>query len=282
VPLPEQLSSTPLLVRKSDGATLYATRDLAAIRFYVREFAPDLVLQCVGAEQSLHFRQVYYAAKAAGYMGETQFVHVANGLVRLPEGKMSTRKGRTIRLEDLLDEAAAKMTQILDEKGCEVMGAERATLVEQLAVGAVKFADLGRDRTGDITFTWEAALSFDGYAAPYLMYTHARARSVLRKAEVAAKLPVPQSFAPAERALVLGLLRYPLVLAEAAAGFAPHVLAQYLFGLAQSFNAFYQSLPILNAESPAEREARLYLVQRSSEVLAAGLGVLGVGAPERM
>jgi len=292
VEFPEEFSPSPLLIQKSDGATLYATRDLATVKFYVSEFHPDLVLQCVGAEQSLHFKQFYDAAARAGYLGDTTFVHVKNGLVRLPEGKMSTRGGKTVRLEDLLDTAAEKMTAILDEKNCDIDGDERTQLIESLAVGAVKFADLGRDREGDITFTWDDALSFEGYAAPYLMYTHARAKSILRKSSD--ELTPPQSppsgggsgfgefTEPAERALAMKLLQFTAAVEKSASSYKPHHIAQYLFDLAQEFNSFYHHVSVMNAEQESEKQLRLALVGKVAEILKVGLGLLGISAPERM
>lgn len=281
IPFPPEVSQSPLLIQKSDGATLYATRDLAAVRFYVREFAPDLVLQCVGAEQSLHFRQFYDAARRAGWMGETQFVHVTNGLVRLPEGKMSTRKGRTIQLEQLLDEAEEKMRAVLTEKNCEIAGEAREQLIRDLALGAVKFADLGRARESTITFTWESALSFEGYAAPYLMYTHARACSILRRVPAADVTDFAQFSDPAERALALLLDRFTETVQAAASSYHPHVVAQFIYEVAQSFNTFYHRLPVAQATG-TEQAVRRQLVATTADVLRVGLGLLGIAAPERM
>lgn len=295
VSFPEEFSPSPLLIQKSDGATLYATRDLATVRFYVSEFHPDLVLQCVGAEQSLYFRQMYEVARMAGWMESTQFVHVANGLVRLPEGKMSTRSGRIVKLEKLLDEAEDKMRAILDEKNCEVAGESREQLIRDLAIGAIKFADLGKAREGNITFTWESALSFDGYAAPYLQYAHARISSLLEKVgefDPVRPPSVPPSRGegeakgvifghPAERALALRLAEFVPAVLDAADSQHPHVVAQYLFELAQEFNQLYQAVPVATA-AESERNLRATLALRTRETLRTGLGLLGIAAPDRM
>ena len=283
---PPEMSDTPLLIRRSDGGTLYATRDLAAVKFYMEHYAPDRVLQVVGSEQSLYFRQFYDAAVRAGWMTAGQFVHVANGLVRLPEGKMSTRKGRVVVLEGVLDEAETRVRAVLDEKKCDVVGEEREQLVKDIALGAIKFSDLGHSREKNIVFTWEAALSFDGYAAPYLQYTHARCVSLLAKAGASdvgsLELPGGATLVTAEeRALALKLGQFQVAVARGAAEYHPHVIAGYLFDLAQVYNSFYQSVPVNGAEGDV-RLVRLYMVGKVAEVLRVGLGMLGIKAVGRM
>ena len=280
VEFPEEFSPSPLLIQKSDGSTLYSARDLATIKFYLSEFNPDLVLQCVGSEQSLYFRQVYDTAKRAGWIKEGKFVHVENGLVRLPEGKMSTREGRVVGLEELLDESEKRISDILKEKGCGVDGGKREELVKTLGVGAVIFSDLGQSRESNVTFSWEKALSFDGYSAPYLQYTYARANSILKK-EKDREIEFDSFFDPMERRLAIKLIRFREMVKEASEGYHPHIVARYLFELAQVFNNFYQSLPVLSAEKD-EKQLRLALVKKTADVLKKGLSLLGIGTPERM
>ena len=282
VEFPEAFSPSPFLIQKSDGATLYATRDLATIRFRRDEFAPDRVLYCVGADQILHFRQLFNTAERLNWSKVGGLVHIVSGMVSLPEGKMSTRSGRTIRLGDLLDTAEEKMREIIATKNCEVEGAEREQLIRDLSVGAVKFADLGRDRESNITFSWEQALSFEGYAAPYLMYTHARAKSILRKASEVSDIDFQSFSDPAERVLAMKLLQFSVAVEKAATSYKPHHIAQYIFDLAQEFNSFYHHASVMNAESELEKQLRLALVTQTAEILKVGLGLLGITAPERM
>ena len=284
VSFPEEFSSTPLLIQKSDGATLYATRDLATVKFYISEFKPDLVLQCAGAEQSLHFRQFYDTAIRAGWITEGQFVHIKNGMIALPEGKMSTRKGRVILLESLLDEAEQRIETILEEKKCEITGEERKNLISTLGIGAVIFADLGQTLESNITFTWEKALNFEGYSGPYIQYTYARSQSILRKNEESiAPLSLEKiSFSdPSERALAFLLTQFHETVLQAAKSYHPHIIAQYIFDLAQKFNAFYHAVPVLKSANP-EKSIRLFLTQKTGEILKQGLGLLNIQAPERM
>lgn len=275
----------PLLFRKSDGSTLYSTRDLSTIDYRLDRFKPKKIVYAVGSDQELYFKQLFKVAEK--FFGEglknTELVHAKFGMVRLPEGKMSTRKGRVIRLEDLLDEAEEKMKVVLAEKNCEIADAEREKLIKDLAIGSVKFADLGHGRESDITFTWESALSFEGYAAPYLMYTHARACSILRKAGEFTLLQNIEKFStPIERQLALKLDKFVGVVDEAAQSYHPHLIATYIYELAQDFNNFYHKSHVLNAESEELKRLRLGLVKQTAGIIKTGLGLLGIEAPEKM
>ncbi len=280
VSFPEKLSSSPLLIQKSDGATLYATRDLAAIKFYKKEFKPDMVLQCVGSEQALYFRQVYDTAKRAGWIKEGEFINVQNGLIRLPAGKMSTREGTVIRLEDLLIEAEERTRKILEERKSELEENEKEELVNMISIGSIIFSDLGQSREDSITFTWDKALSFDGYAAPYLQYTYARARSILRK-----KTPLHFEFknfsSKEERKLAFKLSLFKHEVSKAAETFHPHIIARYIFDLAQTFNNFYNTTRVIDS-SPEEKDLRLELVAKTSSVIKIGLSLLNIKVPEEM
>ncbi len=278
----------PLLFRKSDGSTLYATRDLAAIEFRIKNFNPQKIVYAVGSDQELYFKQLFKVANDFFPKGDEplkvpELVHAKFGMVRLPEGKMSTRKGRVIRLEKLLDEAHEKMVKILKDKSPDLSPEEREVLAEQIGIGAVKFADLGHGRESDITFTWESALSFEGYAAPYLMYTHARACSISRKA---GEFTLPQNIekfsTPIERQLALKLDKFVGVVEEAAQSYHLHLIATYIYELAQDFNNFYHKSRVLNAESEELKRLRLGLVKQTAGIIKTGLGLLGIEAPEKM
>lgn len=280
VTFPEEFSPSPLLIQKSDGATLYATRDLAAIKFYKKEFKPDLVIQCVGSEQALHFKQIYATAEKAGWIEKEQFINIQNGMVRLPEGKMSTRKGTVIKLEDLFSESEERTKKILDERKSELVEDEKEELVKTISTGAIIFSDLGQNREDNIIFTWDKALSFDGYSAPYLQYTYARARSILRKEE-------PKDFefknfsTEEERGLAFKLSLFKDEVTKSAETFHPHILARYIFDLSQTFNNFYNTTPVINS-LPNEKDLRLFLVNKTSTVIKTGLSLLNIKVPERM
>jgi len=278
ITFPEEFSTSPLLIQKSDGATLYATRDLAAIKFYKKEFKPDMVLQCAGSEQYLHFKQVYNTAERAGWIEDGQFIHIQNGMIRLPEGKMSTRKGNVVKLEELFNESEERTKKILAERKSEIEGKDE--LVKTIAVGSIIFSDLGQSREDNVTFTWNKALSFDGYASPYLQYTYARSQSILRK-ERAESFEFKNFSNGEERKLAFKLSLFKDEVIKSAETFHPHIIARYIFDLAQAFNNFYNTTPVINS-MPEERDLRLLLVEKTSAVIKIGLSLLNIKSPEKM
>ncbi len=282
VEFPEETKLPPLMIIKKDGATLYSTRDLATDRFRLfehEEYGRDvLIINEVGIEQSLYFQQLYKLEEMLGWVKPGQRVHVNHGHYRFKEGKMSTRKGNVIWLEDVLAEAITRAQKLSKDGNID--------LAEQVAMGALKWNDLKRDSKQDISFDWDEILNMQGNSGPYLQYTSVRTKSVLEKAD--RKEDKAFEFAQAkirltaeERDILRLLARFPEVVEEAALRYAPHVLCTYLFDLAQTFNLFYQKLPILKAEKDA-RDFRLYLTQRGGLVLKQGLHLLGISAPERM
>lgn len=278
--------STPLMLEKSDGSTTYATRDLAAIGQRVATYQPNEMIYVVANEQALHFRQVFAAARLLGLLPDTTtLTHVKFGLIRTAEGKMSTRKGTLIALDELLSEAVERATAMIGDRGNDLSTEQRAMIAETLAIGAVKYFDLSHDRNHDIIFDWERALSIKGDSAPYLEYSHVRARNILAKADEAAGQPVAQegedspieSVAP----LIRCLAQFPLVIEQAAHQYAPHVVAQYLNQLATHFHAFYEQYPVLSATG-ATRRQRLQVVSAVKNVLERGLSLLGIGVVDSM
>ena len=268
----------PLIVRKADGGYGYDTTDLAAIRYRITELKADRLLYVVGTPQREHFQMVFQAAREAGWLtDDVHAEHVGFGSMLGTDGKMlRTRAGRTVKLGELLDEAVARAAEQVRERNTDVGVDEVAKAV---GIGAVKYADLATDRLRDYTFDYDRMLSFDGNTGPYLQYAHARTRSILRRADTE-----PGSVAvaePAERELALALLALPTVVAEVAATLEPHRLCAYLYGLAGAFTTFYERCPVLRAE-PEVRASRLALCALTARVLATGLGLLGIAAPERM
>ncbi len=275
------LGDTPMLVRKRDGAALYGTTDLATVRHRIDTWSPARILYVTDMRQQLHFRQLFAATRKLGW-GETELVHVWFGLLTLPEGAMSTRKGNVIRLVDVLDEATARARALVDEKSPELPEAERAAIAEAVGVGAVRYSDLSQNPQSNVVFDWSRMLSLEGNTAPFLLYSYARCRSLQRKGGIESPtVEAAPAVEPLERALVMTLLRFPEALEGALDNYRPNLLCEYLFGLATAFNRFYYELPVLKAEETV-RKRRLSLVEATARVLGSGLEMLGVRPLDRM
>jgi len=299
----EKLS--PLMILKKDGATLYSTRDLATDKFRLGQYGRDvLIINEVGAEQSFYFRQLYQLEEMLGWVKEGQRVHVRHGLFRFKEGKMSTRKGNVIWLEDVLENAEAKAFSIFSQKNIITEGEkivrksdsyitsddEEIMLPEIVGIGAIKWNDLKRSPEQDIVFDWDELLNMQGNSGPYIQYTYARTRSVIARSEERAtkqsQKGLPRSLQSLamtieERELLRLLSRFPEIVEEAAVRYAPNVLCTYLFAIAQAFNLFYQKCPILKAEEEV-KDFRLALTDATGTILKNGLNLLGIQAPEKM
>ena len=275
------LDDTPMLVQKRDGAALYATTDLATVRYRLDEWAPTSIVYVTDTRQQLHFRQLFAACNKIGW-GGTEFVHVWFGLLSLPGGAMSTRKGNVINLKDLLDEAARRARAVVDAKAPHLSEEERAEIAEAVGVGAVRYADLSQNPQSNVVFDWDKMLSLEGNTAPYLMYTYARCRSIQRKGGV--ENPEVTPFAvdgEHERNLAIALLRFPEAISLAISNSRPNMLCDYLYSLASTFNRFYYEVPVLKA-SDEERERRLSLIEATARTMGRGLDLLGVRPLERM
>jgi len=273
------------IVRKSDGGYNYATTDIATVRSRVAEFAPDRIVYVTDERQQLHFRQFFAVCAKLGCT--THLEHVWFGLMRLPEGTFSTRQGNVIKLEALLDEAERRALEIIRASGSGGMTEEeQRALAAVIGIGAIKYADLSHDPQTLIVFTWEKALALEGNSGPYLQYAYARVCSLLDK--YAAQVPGADPLAnalrleePIEKELALRLMQFPAAVVRAAEAYKPSVLADYLFGLSQTYSSFYQRSPVLKAE-PAVRDSRVRLCAMVAQVLAEGLGLLGIGTPRRI
>ena len=275
----------PLIVRKSDGGYGYQATDLAAIRYRARDLEADHILYVVDAGQAQHhLPMVFEVAREAGWLGKARPGLVPFGLVLGPDGgKLKTRAGENPKLIELLDEAVDRAAAVIAEKNPDLDEAARAEVADAVGIGAVKYADLSNDRVKDYVFDFDRMLAFDGNTAPYLQYAHARIRSVFRRAEADGAGPGPvQIEQPAERALALQLLSFDDAVAQAAEHLQPHRLATYLFELAQAFTDFYESCPVLRADTEQQRASRLTLAGLTARTLATGLGLLGIAAPDRM
>jgi arginyl-tRNA synthetase len=271
----------PCLLRKKDEATLYATRDLAAAMYRHETYDFWKMLYVVGADQRLHFQQVFKVLELMGFPWANDCVHVDFGLIRFHDEKMGTRRGNIIFLEDVLDRAVELAEQIVDEKNPTLPN--KREVAEAVGIGAVIFTDLSTRRVKDVNFEWEKVLTFEGETGPYVQYTHARACSVLRKAEepVRADADCARLTQDEEFDLVRLLADYPAVLRRAAESYEPFFVTDYLLTLSERFNKYYHNYRILTDEA-AVREARLLLVKGVQLVIQSGLQLLGIRAPEEM
>ncbi|RLS64195.1 MAG: arginine--tRNA ligase [Planctomycetota bacterium] len=288
----------PLLIQKSDGGFLYATTDLAAVRFRTSELDGSLVVYVVDARQRDHFKDVFDAARMIGWNrtkdgGESQLVHLGFGAVLGADKKpLKTRSGENFTLKDLLDEACDRGTAEVTRRAADPSAPTHGLSPAQLSaigcavgIAAVKYADLSGDLTKDYVFDLDAMIAFEGDTGPYLQYAHARIASILAKSGESdavigsATIPLAE---PAERALALHLLRYAQMVMDVGRTLETNRVGAYLAQLASSFNSFYQSCPVLKADDAALRLGRLRLCALTRVVLADGLSLYGIIAPERM
>lgn len=278
----------PLIVQKNDGGFGYAATDLAAIRYRTGTLGATRLLYVVGSPQQQHFAMVFAAAKLAGWLAPpARAEHVAFGSVLGPGKKMfKTRSGDTVKLAALVDEAIERAAAAVAEKNPELDAATRAEVARMIGVGAIKYVDLSSDRIKDYVFDWSRMLAFEGNTAPYLQYAHARIRSMFRRADeadVAASRSAPLVLRePAERALANDLLGFGAAVAAVGESLQPHRLCTYLFALATAFTKFYESCPVVKTPDEAVRRSRLALSEITARVLASGLALLGIDAPDRM
>jgi arginyl-tRNA synthetase len=273
----------PAVIRKADGATLYVTRDLARIKYWEKMWSPDLMVNVVDVAQEFHFKKLFEVAEKLK-LTKAKNVHVGFGRMQFKDGSMSTRKGNIIMLSQLLDESEVRAQKLIEEKNVELDEAGKAELARVMGVGSVKYSILHQNRVSNITFDWDKMLSFEGNSAPYLMYTVARAKSIFRKAGLKAEECADFDLVLSddkETKLMLDLMAYPEALERAARDFRPSHLANYLYELAQDFNAFYNDLPILQAEKEL-RNSRLLLTSATVKVMAEVFGLLGLEVPEKM
>ena len=268
----------PCLLRKTDGTTLYATRDMAAVFHRWEEFSFERCLYVVGGDQRLHVRQMKHVLHRMKLDWEPRVEHIAFGMMRLPEGKMSTRKGRVVFLDDVLDAAAAEALRVIEDKNAEL--ADKEATAEMVGVGAVVFNDLTRERVKDIDFKLEEVLSFEGDTGPYVQWTHARLASIERKV---GKVDAAPDWAVLESAaaILAAMGRYTDVIQSAARNAEPSEITTYVLGLARDVNSWVASDRVLGQE-PGVTSARLALVRGARQGIGNALGLLGVGAPEEM
>ncbi len=276
--------NTPCIIEKSNGSTTYATRDLAAILYRARTYDFDKALYVTSYEQVLHFKQVFEVAKLLGLDEKYTkgLEHVSFGMVLLPEGKMSTREGNIIKLEDLLNEAISRAQEIIEQKNPELENKEE--VAKKVGIGAVIFNDMSASRIKDEVFDWNTILNFQGETGPYVQYTYVRTKSVLEKAGYLPKIEEVkvENLADEYSLAILKLIyNFEDVLIQVTDKNEPSILARYLIDLAKAYSSFYNENKII-VEDKDIQNARIYLTYAVSEVLKQGANLLGIQMPEKM
>jgi arginyl-tRNA synthetase len=276
----------PLIIEKTGGGYLYATTDLAAIRFRVSQLHAQRIIYTHDSRQAQHFAQVFQVARRAGFApAEVALEYAPFGTMLGDDGKpFKTRSGGTVKLAELLDEAEERALKIVTEKNPELAESQRNAIAHSIGIGAVKYSDLSKDRTSDYVFSWDKALAMDGNTAPYLQYAYARIRSIFRKGDTdsqtvrGAKLVLRD---PYEMALAKQVLRFGEAIGAVARELKPHHLCNYLYELATRFSGFFENCPVLKSEEPL-RSSRLALCDLTARTMATGLDLLGIEHPEQM
>ena len=285
----EPYGLTPAIITKSDGTSIYLTRDLASAIYRKNTYDFDKSIYVVASQQDLHFKQLFKVLELMGYEWAKDCVHVNFGMVSLPEGTLSTRKGRVVFLEDVLKTAVSKTRDIVTEKGVNADLIDETSKV--VGIGAVMFNELSSGRIKDYVFDWDEILNFDGETGPYVQYTHARCASVLRNAagkygdvitsEAVENADLSAILSPAAYELSKLIYAFPAAVKDAADKYEPSVVTRHTIKVAQAFNKFYHDEHIL-VDDASERRAKLMLTAAAMQTIKNGLGLLGIKAPERM
>lgn len=279
---------SPVIIQKQGGGFLYATTDLAALRYRAGKLGAARIMYFIDARQSLHMQQVFTIARKAGFVGaDVSLEHLAFGTMMGSDGKpFKTRSGGTVKLAELLEEAVERAGKVeQNEKNADLSADELAEIARKVGIGAVKYADLCKTRTNDYVFSWESMLSFEGNTAPYMQYAYTRVQSIFRKAGVA-----PESLNCAihigseqEKTLAIKLLQFSEVLDQVAREALPHLLCTYLYEIASLYMSFYEACPILkDGIAPELRDSRLRLCHLVARTIKQGLELLGIEVMERM
>ena len=280
---PEETKLNPCLVQKGDGAYLYATSDIATVKFRKENYDVNKLIYVTDERQQDHFKQFFAITEMMDWDIEKK--HIWFGIMRFADGIFSSRKGNVIKLEELLDEAKRRALEVVEEKNPTLSTEEKEIIAEVVGTGAVKYADLSQNRQSAIIFEWDKILSFEGNTGPYLQYTYARIQSILRKGAEASKNLDENAevkfIEKAEKALTLHMNQFPAAVLKASTTYKPNLITDYLFELAKKFNTFYNACPILNQEDEI-LYSRLLIADRTAKTLKEGLGLLGMKTVDRM
>ncbi len=275
------------VILRSDGTSLYLTKDLALAREKFEQYHVDRSIYVVDFRQSLHFQQAFKILELWGFPQAAKCYHLSYGYVTLPEGAMSSRRGTVVLFKDVADEAYRRVQAVIAERNPDLDDAQRHAVSTQVGLGAITYAMLEVDTIRDIVFDWESALSFDGKSAPYIQNAYVRANSILKKAQAAglapaSDAPFTHALEPSEVELIDLLSRFPGVVQQAAQDYKPLHVANYVYDLAKTFHGFYHAVPVLQTEAAAARQARLRLVAAARQALANALHLLVIQAPDVM
>lgn len=281
----EKYNLPPALILKSDGSTIYITRDIAAAEYRHETYHPEKNIYVVATEQNLHFKQLKAVLKEMQYDWYDEVTHVAFGMINLADGKLSTRQGRVVYLIDVLNKAIEKIMEILNERE-ETSGvkiANKEELAKQVGIGAIKFQELFNQRIKDYTFDWDKTLSFEGESGPYVQYAHARICSLLEKGGFDINKEVDSSLLNNEMEINIlrNLYKFTEVVEDAKEKYEPFFISRYVVELAKDFNKYYNQVTI-NVEDEKLKNTRLMLCYSVKNVISEGLRLLGIEAPEKM
>ena len=276
-----------VIVQKKDGGFLYTTTDIAAAKYRYETLKANRALVFSDTRQSQHMQQAWLITRKAGYVPDSfSLEHKNFGMMLGKDGKpFKTRTGGTVKLADLLDEAIERATVLINEKNTNLSNDEKEAVIEAVGIGAVKYADLSKNRTTDYVFDWDNMLSFEGNTAPYMQYAYTRIRSIFNKTDInsTALLAAPLTIKDdKERTLAIKLLQFEEAVQTVGKEGTPHVLCAYLYEFAGIFSSFYEHCPILNAEDEAVKLSRLKLALLTEKTLKQGLALLGIKTVEKM
>ncbi len=279
-------SPLPMIVQKKDGGFLYATTDLAALRYRQNQLKADRILYFVDVRQSHHFKHLFAVARKAGFLAETtEVAHMGFGTVMGDDGKpFKTRSGSVAKLADLIDEAEKRARDLVAEKNPEMDATELNEIGRVIGIASIKYADLSKNRSSDYLFSFDNMISFEGDTGPYMLYAYTRVASIFRKAEIdvdklAGEIILGEEI---ERELANRQIQFAEILNRVAERGTPHLLCGYLYDLASTFSSFYKNCPVLTAETEISRNSRLQLCLLTARILKQGLALLGIGTLERM
>jgi arginyl-tRNA synthetase len=277
-----------MVILRSDGTTLYSTKDLALAKQKFEQYQVDRSIYVVDFRQALHFQQVFKILELWGFSQALKCYHLSYGYVTLPEGAMSSRRGRVILFKEVYDEAVKRVLAVESERSGNIPEEERVKIAEQIGLGALVYSMLSVDNNKDIVFDINEALSFDGRTGPYIQNAHVRANSILKKSKVDHQMSdlKPSTFdyelTKHEIELIEQISRFPHTVQQAANEYRPLVMAAYAYELANAFHSFYHAVPVLQSEDESIRNARLQLVAAAKQTLANALRLLDIKAPEVM
>lgn len=277
----DEYNMPPCIVVKSDGASIYATRDLAAAMYRKKHYNFDKCIYVVGKDQILHFKQVFKTLELAGHTWAKDCVHIPFGLVKFADRKLSTRKGNVVLLEELLKEAVSKTLETINVKNPELK--EKEMVAKEIGIGAVLFTYLKNSREKDIVFDWDEMLSFEGETGPYVQYSYARAKSILRKAEgINGDADFSKLTSKEEFELTKVLEGFNKAILLAIDRLEPSVVTRYTIEVAKAFNKFYNAHSVLNLEDTGLKVARLKLIEATAQVIKNSLNLIGINVVEEM